>query len=201
MEPATVSSTSWRPSVSKCWASILNRLAWCNKCSPWKRRESSVTKVRPSHETAKEQSERSSNTKQKEIPGLRTPEPHLKLRLVASLPPSRNGPNLCHAVLVWYPQVHHSRMTHLWMRQSQMNKRDLIRRSDKQMFWSDGSVLWKKWRTHTFNDTIWLNSSFSSEEKEGGITWTGRLHCLSTWSGNNLPLRFFLLFPWAHHLL
>ena len=75
-EPATASSTFWRLSVSKCWASSCSTLAQCNKCSPSKRREGSITKIRLRHKTAKEQLERSSNTKQKEIPALATPEPH-----------------------------------------------------------------------------------------------------------------------------
>ena len=86
-------------------------------------------------------------------------------------------------------------MTHLWMRQSQINKRDLARRSNKQMFWSDGSVLWKKWENSCINKAVWLKRSFNSERKEGGSTWNRRLHCLCTQSHNDLspqvpPLAF-----------
>ena len=56
---------------------------------PEEKREGSVTKVRLSHEIAKEQLERSNykrlnNTKQQGIPDSAAPAPHLLLRLAPS---------------------------------------------------------------------------------------------------------------------
>ena len=57
-DPATANSTFCRPTASRCWASSCRRLAWHNKCRPWKEkrereRERFVTKDRHNHETAK----------------------------------------------------------------------------------------------------------------------------------------------------
>ena len=79
--PATAISTFWNPSASNFCASSLNKLAHHRKCCPWKIRKQSVIKATLSHKTMKEQSERLSNTKQREIPDSTTPAPHLLLRL------------------------------------------------------------------------------------------------------------------------
>ena len=72
-DPPTAISTPLSPSASNYCASSLNKLAHCSKWSPWKRREGSVIKVRLSHKTVKEQLERLSHTKQREIPNWITP--------------------------------------------------------------------------------------------------------------------------------
>ena len=134
-DPATANSTLWRPAASRHWATC-RRLAWCNKCRPWKekRRERSITKVRHSHETAKEQPGRSSTRKQREIPRLTALRPHSQPELAHPLLLFKCVPSQFHAAPEWRPQVHHLWMIHLWMRQFQMYKMDPARGSNVQKF-------------------------------------------------------------------
>ena len=54
------------------------------------------------------------------------------------------------------------------MRQSLMNKGDLATRSNKQMFWSDGSVLWRK-ENSSINKTAWLKNNLILKRKKGVV--------------------------------
>ena len=118
------------------WASPCNRLAQCNKWSPWKRGERDLSqRLGLAMKQLKNSPERSSNRKQKEIPDLAAPALCLWLKLVHFLPLSRSEPNWSHTVLGWKPQaLHPFQMIHLWMRQFQMYKMDLARRPNEQMF-------------------------------------------------------------------
>ena len=42
LDLATANSTFWRPAVSRCWASLCKRLAWCNMCRPWKEKRKEI---------------------------------------------------------------------------------------------------------------------------------------------------------------
>ena len=86
--PTTAISTFWRPLVSKYWASSHNRVAWHNKCSPWKRIKRDLSH-RLSHEIIIEQLERSNykrlnNAKQPGIPDSAAPVPPSPLGLAPS---------------------------------------------------------------------------------------------------------------------
>ena len=85
---------------------------------------------------AKEQLERSNykrlnNTNQQRIPDLVVPAPPL-------LPPSRNGLSLPDVVVTLGSSPSDDSSVN---ETTQINKRNLARRSDKQMYLSDGSIL------------------------------------------------------------
>ena len=101
---------------------LLTNWAHLGKCSPWKKRKEAVTKARLSHKTVKKQSERLSNTKQREIPDSTTL--HLLLHQCwHSLLPSMNGPNPLRTLTLWRFWPPHLWMTHLQIRQSLMKER------------------------------------------------------------------------------
>ena len=141
-DPVTVISTFWSPSVSNHFTSSLNKLAHCSKCSPWKRREWSVNKARLSHKRMTKQSERLSNTKQREIPDSITPAPSSSAKASTPCIYPQTGP--VHLILLLCGNF--SLLTLWWLIWKWDNpdeRGDLAGRFGKQMFWSDGSVFVK----------------------------------------------------------
>ena len=135
-DPATANSTFWRPTASMHWASTHRMLAWCSKCKPWKGKERDLSQRSglATKQLKNSQKGRSSNRKQREIRGLTALVPHLQPELAHPMPLSWSVPSKFHIALGWKPPVHYLQMTHLWMRQFQMYRMDLARRSNEQMF-------------------------------------------------------------------
>ena len=138
-DPATAISTFRSPSASNHCASTPNELAHCSKCSPWKRRMGSVTKARLSHKTVEEQSERLSNTKQREIPDSITPPPPLLLKLAppASIHKWAQSTSYSSCVVALASSPSDDSFADETIPNE--TKGDQAGRFGKQMFWSDGS--------------------------------------------------------------
>ena len=179
-DSTTAISTFWRLGISRCWASSFNILAWHNKCRPRKRKKGLSQRSGLATKPAKEQSERSSDTKKKRkknIPHLAIPEPHFWLRPVPPCLHPGAGP----IYFILFLGIH-LRFTLLrWLICTWDNPR-----------WTKG---------------IWLEDLISRcfdqmdhlilKKKKGVIPELGGF----TQSCNDLPLQFLHWFSWTYHLL
>ena len=113
-DPATASCTCSNPSASNHCSSSLSTLSCLSKSTPWKREKRSITKAKHNHKIVKEQSERLSNSQQREIPDSTTPVPPPPPMPAPFLFPST--PNPPHSLLLLLPLALPLLTTHLQMK-------------------------------------------------------------------------------------